>query len=192
MVWQTVRYRLTGDASLLMHNGQTADPRNRFARQLKLISSKRTKTEADYEEMAHLEFLAGLYMAETGPVLPQDVLDATIIAGAKKSKEGQIAKSACFAVKPASLEYDGPRDAEGLWADERFQFSRPVKIGTSRVMRMRPIFEEWAATIELQVETSLVNIGRVDEWLNAAGTQVGICDWRPQHGRFSCTRLNDK
>ena len=189
MAWQTAKYRLTGDASLVFHNGQTADPRNKFARALKQISSKRTKTEADYEEMAHLEFLAGLYMTEAGPAIPQEVLDAALIAGAKKSKEGQVAKSACYAVKPALLEYDGPRDAEGLWTDERFQFSRPVRVGMARVMRMRPIFEEWSAVVELQFESSLTNISRVDTWLNDAGTQVGICDWRPQHGRFSAERL---
>ena len=189
MAWQTAKYRLTGDVSLIFHNGQTADPRNKFARALKQISSKRTKTEADYEEMAHLEFLAGLYMTEAGPAIPQEVLDAALIAGAKKSKEGQVAKSACYTVKPALLVYDGPRDAEGLWADERFQFSRPVRVGMARVMRMRPVFEKWSAEIELTYEASLINLSRVDAWLNDAGTQVGICDWRPQHGRFTAERL---
>ena len=79
-----MRYRLQSSAPLLMHNGQTANPLHPLAKKLKQVSSKRTKTDADYEEMARIEFLAGLYMAEDGPVLPEHVIDAMLIAAAKK------------------------------------------------------------------------------------------------------------
>jgi hypothetical protein len=39
------------------------------------------------------------------------------------------------------------------------------------------------------VETTVVNPGRVDEWMTIAGTQVGLGDWRPQHGRFIASRI---
>ena len=189
MAWQTLRYELNSSARMIMHNGQTADPMNKFSRAIKQVSSKRTKTDADYEEMARLEFLAGLYLAPDGPVIPSYLFDALLVNGAKKSKEGQLAKSSVFCLNHARLEYDGPRTVDELWADERFRFSAIVRVGTARVARMRPVFEVWSCVVELNVETTLVNPARVDEWLTVAGTQVGVGDWRPQNGRFVARRL---
>ena len=192
MAWQTLKYKLTSNAPLIMHNGQTADPTNKWAKLMKQISSKRIKTDADYEEMARIEFFAGLYLNEEGPIIPAHVVDALIVNAAKKSREGPSAKSGCFCLEHAKLEYDGPRTANDLWANEDFRFSALVRVQSARVARMRPIFKEWSTIITLHVEDTLVNPARVDEWLDAAGTQVGLCDWRPQYGRFTAERLNGK
>jgi len=175
-----------------MHNGQTADPSNRWAKALKQVSSKRKKTDADYEEMARLEFAAGLYMDKGGPVLPSYLIESMIVNAAKKVREGPMAKSGCFCLNHARLEYDGPRTVDELWADEEYRFSAIVRVGMARVARMRPIFHEWAATITLSIEDEVVNIARVDDWMQIAGTQVGIGDWRPKFGRFTAERLNGK
>lgn len=156
---------------------------------MKLISSKRIKTDADYEELARIEFLAALYMDTNGPVLPPNMIDAMIIGAAKKSREGQIAKSGCFCLNVAQLDYAGPRTADALWADETFRFVAIVRIGTSRIARTRPIFQEWSAEVRLHTETSIVNVSRVDEWMQIAGTQIGLGDWRPKYGRFTVERL---
>ena len=192
MAWQTLHYKLTSSAPLLQHNGQTANPLNKWAKLLKTISGKRKKTDADYEEMARIEFLAGLYMAADGPILPNTMIDATVVNGAKKVKEGGLAKSGCFCLQHALLEYDGPRTAEALWADERFRFAAKVRIGQASVMRMRPQFPEWAATVALSIEDTLINPAQLDAWLRIAGSQVGFGDWRPQYGRFTAERLNGK
>jgi hypothetical protein len=192
MAWKSVSYKLTSSAPLIAHNGQTADPLNKWAKALKLISSKRAKTDADYEEMARIEFMAGLYMGEGGPIIPAFVLDPVVVNGAKKSKEGMVAKSGCFCLEHARLDYDGPRTADELWNDEQFRFSALVRVGNARVSRMRPIFRNWGAIVTLHVEDTMVNVSRVDAWLDAAGTQVGIGDWRPQYGRFTAERLNGK
>ena len=190
MAWQVLTYKLTSSAPLLCHNGQTADPTNKWSKLLKQISSKRAKTDADYEEMARIEFMAGLYMSEDGPVLPNNLIDSMVLNGAKKSKEGPTAKSGCFCLKHARLDYDGPRTANELWEDERFRHTALVRVQSSRVARTRPIFQEWSAVITLNVEDTLVNPSRVDEWLVAAGSQVGVGDWRPQYGRFTVERVN--
>ena len=57
MAWQTLRYQLTSSSDMLLHNGQMANPLNKWAKLMKQISSKRAKTDADYEEMARIEFL---------------------------------------------------------------------------------------------------------------------------------------
>jgi hypothetical protein len=189
MAWQEVTYRLTSEAPLLQHNGQTADPTNKWSKAMKQISGKRLKTDADYEELAKIEFLAALYMDKNGPIIPPNMIDAMVVNGAKKSKEGQVAKSGCFCLNVVKLDYVGPRTSEELWADEAFRFSAIVRVGMARVARTRPIFREWSADVRLHVEPSLVNIARVDEWMRVAGTQIGLGDWRPQFGRFVPQRI---
>jgi len=174
-----------------MHNGQTADPLNRFAIELKKLNGKRNKTDADYEQIARIEFAAGLYMSESGPVLPFANIESMMILAAKKTKEGPTAKSAVFCLQDASLVYEGPRDVEGLWKDDRFRFSRIVRVGTARVARMRPIFLEWSAFVTLRVEIEQVNPERVNAWMQTAGDWIGLGDWRPQYGRFSAQRIGD-
>ncbi len=189
MAWQTLNYQIRSSAPLIMHNGQMANPLNKFAKSLKQISSKRAKTDADYEEMARIEFLASLYMSPDGPVIPAFVIDATLINAAKKSKEGIAAKSGAFCLDHAQLEYNGPRAADALWADESFRHVALVRVANARVARTRPVFASWSAVVSVNIETSIVNPARVDDWFAIAGTQVGLMDWRPQHGRFQAQRL---
>jgi len=192
MAWKSVSYKLNSSAPLIMHNGQTSDPLNKWSKAIKQISSKKAKTDADYEEMARLEFMAGLYLNEKGPIIPADVIDAVVINGAKKSKEGLVAKAGCYCEGHAELEYNGPRKAVDLWNEEDFRFSTKVRVGMASVQRTRPIFRNWSAVITLNIEDSMVNLARVDEWLKVAGTQVGVGDWRPKYGRFTVERLNGK
>jgi hypothetical protein len=61
----------------------------------------------------------------------------------------------------------------------------------SRIMRTRPIFKEWAAIVEVEFEDSVINEEQVDRWVHAAGTQVGLCDWRPRCGRFTAEKIEN-
>lgn len=189
MAWKTVTYELTSDAPMLMHNGQTADPLNKYAKAMKAVSSKRAKTDADYEEMARIEFTAGLYMNGNGPCIPAHVIDAVLVNAAKKVKEGMSAKASVYCPEHADLEYDGPRDVAEMWADERFRHVAAVRVSMARVMRTRPVFREWKAKVTVKYEDSLVNLSQLDRWMEIAGSQIGVGDWRPQHGRFSAKRI---
>lgn len=185
MAWQTVTYRLTSDAPMLVHNGQTANPLNKWAKAMKSISSKRKKTDADHEELARLEFMAGLYMGEDGPVIPAANIDAMIINAARKNREGKMAESGIFCLRDAPMNYDGPRTADDLWKDDRFRHVAIVRVQSARVARTRPVFRDWSAEIVLNFEDTIANRAQVDSWIYIAGTQIGLGDWRPQHGRFS-------
>ena len=192
MAWQTLTYQLTSDCPMIVHNGQTADPLNKWAKALKAVSSKRKKTDADYEEMARIEFFAGLYMGKNGPIIPARNIDSMLINAAKKNREGPLAKSGAFCTQDSEMVYDGPRTVDKLWEDESFRFTALVRVGMARIARMRPIFEQWSAQVSVQIEDTVVNPKQVDDWFHIAGTQIGLGDWRPQHGRFSAKRVNDK
>ncbi|MCM8736011.1 hypothetical protein M5E06_17905 [Azospirillum sp. A1-3] len=184
MAYETLKFKITGVSPLLMHNGQLADPLNSFAKSIAEISSKRKKTDADHIEMGRREFYGSLYMSGGRPCIPGEMLEAVMIAGAKKEKRGPQAKAGLLVDGNATLLYDGPTTAEELWADERFRLRVPVKVGMAKVMRTRPRFDGWSADIEVKFLPSMLNAREVKSFLQAAGEQVGIGDWRPRFGRF--------
>lgn len=180
-----LRFRLTGTNALILHNGDLADPLNKFAREMKKVSSKKMKTDADHERLAELEFKGGLYVNEDmRPILPPEGIKACIVAGAKKSKEGQIAKAGIWVSDYALLEYDGPKTADKLWEDERFRLRNRVKVNQSTIVRTRPIFKEWAATVEVRYNPSICSPEQILNWLKACG-EYGSFDWRPDYGHFT-------
>src|ERR1700758_3373351 len=113
-MYQVMKVKIIGIAPLILHNVQMADPANAIVRAIKAITNKGTKnmTEADYEEKSRLQFLGSLYMDAEGPILPAHMIEATINAGARKSKKGVQAKSGMIVDKHSPILYDGPKAAE--------------------------------------------------------------------------------
>lgn len=183
-MYKTLKTRIVGIAPMIMHNGQTADPLNKYAKLMKEISGKRTKTEADYAEMAKIEFIASLYMSADGPVISSRLLEANITNGARKSKLGKLTQAGVIVERHSSLEYDGPRDAYALLEDENFRLAVPVRIGQQKVIRTRPIFNEWAADIEIKYLDDVINERDLLTALRNAGSFSGLGDWRPRYGRY--------
>jgi hypothetical protein len=173
-----------------MHNGALADPLNKFSKASKLITSKRQKTDADLEEMARLEFLGGLYVNDKGlPIIPSEVLEATIVNGAKAEKLGKLFKSSVFVNDHSVLDYDGSADINELWKDEKFRLVAGVKIGTARIMRTRPKFDKWSCAVQVDYLDESINEEMIIRAITKAGILVGIGDWRPKFGRFTVEKL---
>lgn len=187
--YERLRFRLTGASPLVMHNGRLANPLDPFAKALKTVSGKRAKTDADFEEMARIEFLGGLYMGEDGPCIPGEVIEATLISAAKKNKRGPQAKAGILSDGLHRIEYDGPRGSDDLWADDRFRLVAGVRVGQARVMRTRPIFRDWSAEIFVDFLPGQLNRSEVAEMVRVAGEVVGIGDWRPRFGRYTAETL---
>ena len=182
---KTATYKIEGVAPLYMHNGQLADPLNKWAKLLKELSSKRKKTDADHEEMSRIEFLGGLYLDGDGhPCIPGECIESMLINGAKAQKLGAHFKRFVFCPDAScKLKYSGPKTAEGLWQDERFVSRVGARVGTARVMRTRPYFERWA--VEFPVVYDELNKNDIDSAVVEAGRSIGLMDWRPKYGRFN-------
>ena len=185
MAWKILTVKLTGDAPVICHNSRLADPCNKITRKMKEISSKRKKVDADFEALAKLEFYGGLYMGAGGPIIPGVMLEAAIREGAKRTREGRVAQSSVFVPTDSPLIYEGPKTAEGLWADDRFRNVAIVNVQRSRIVRTRPMFPEWSILAGINFEDTLVTQEKVLGWLTTAGLQCGIGDWRPRYGRFT-------
>ncbi|MEM9420872.1 MAG: hypothetical protein AAGA25_17755 [Planctomycetota bacterium] len=186
---QTLNYKIIGTAPLLTHNGQLADPLNPFAKEMKKISGKRAKVEADFEQLARLEWRGSLYMSEGRPALPGEMIEATIVGGAKKQRKGKVARAAVFCDHPVFLDYDGPKDPDEMWADPKYRYTCGVRVQQSRVMRTRPIFRKWSAKVELAVLDEEVEADDVTRFFADAGRYVGLGDYRPKFGRFRVERV---
>lgn len=183
---QEITVKIQGVAPLIMHNGQTCDPANKFAKAMKEITGKRKKTEEDHAELSRIEWMAGLYVDDKAQlIIPSDVLDSALVEGAKKSKLGKQFKSAVFVPYDAKLDIGVSKyTLEHLWNNENFRDVRGVRVGTSRVMRTRPLFRDWSASFCVQFDDEQVNLGDVKRAIRDCGKQVGLCDYRPKYGRF--------
>lgn len=189
MSYKRLAFKLTGVAPLVMHNGRLANPLDPISKALKAVTGKRAKTDADFEEMARIEFLGGLYVGDDGPCIPGELIEAVIIAAAKKVKRGPQAKAGLLSDGNHRLEYAGPREPDALWADERFRLVAGVRVGQARVMRTRPVFRDWSAEIFVDYLPGQLNPAEVAEMVRTAGEIVGLGDWRPRFGRFTAETL---
>ncbi|MBI4909912.1 MAG: hypothetical protein HY820_40210 [Acidobacteria bacterium] len=166
-----------------------SNPLDGVSKQIKSISVKRKKTEADFEEIARLEWFGGLYLSKGEPCLPGEVLEACITRGAMTNKRGKQAKAGMLCLGAFPLQYDGPRDPIELWKVDEFRLVAGVRVGQVRVMRTRPIFRDWSAEIEVRYSAALLNPDEINQFLLVAGELEGLGDWRPRFGRFAVSQL---
>ena len=57
------------------------------------------------------------------------------------------------------------------------QFTVGVGIGRGRVLRTRARFDDWAATIRVDVDPELVDREQLLTWLDIGGRRLGVGNW---------------
>jgi len=194
MAVTNLKFRLTGISPLLCHNGRMADQDDEFAVAIKEITGKRQKVQADRVEMARLEFLGGLYLDQNNePALPGYVFEAALIGkggGARSQRQGKAAAAGLYVIEDFfRLEYDGPRDPDELWKDKRFVHCSLVRVQQAKIMRTRPIFRNWSVEVSFDIDENLIQPDDARLWVNIAGAECGLGDWRPKFGRFVAEEL---
>jgi len=178
---------IEGAVPLIMHNGRTANPLDPYTKQLKAITGKRKKTDADYEAMAQVEWKAGLYLNDADKVIMPSVnIEACIIGGAKKSKLGKIFQGGMMVYDDAIFIHEGG-SLKQLENDSRFWDTRAVKIGQNKIMRTRPIFNVWSMSFIVGYETEVLDKAQLIQAIEDAGRLVALGDYRPRYGRFNLT-----
>jgi len=184
---QVLKVRLCGASQMILHNGQTANPLNKFAKQLKAVSRKKNKTEDDMEELAKIEFLAGWYQNPAGAyTLPAHNIEATMLEGAKKNKNGKLIQSGAFVVDDPILVFPGSNlNPEELWKRGENALMVSVRVQRNRVMRTRPTVPQgWTTEVEIRFDPHIIEPPAIVQALEVAGLERGLGDWRPKYGRF--------
>lgn len=187
----TIATTWTGIRPLIAHNGQLADPTNPYVMQIKQITSKGSKkmTDDDYEQRNRLEWEGSLYWDDDlGAVIPSDNIERCIQLGAQKSRRGKDVQAAVFCVEPViKIEYEGPQDRNKMYASKNFELRKGVRVQTSRLIRCRPMFPVgWKLKFEIEFDETVVNESTVRQACINAGALIGLGDWRPKFGRFTC------
>lgn len=185
MSYSVLDLHLVGTTPLLMANGRLADPLDPIARSLRQLTSKRHKTEADYEEIARREYLGSLWIDDAGqPCIPSTAIEACFLKAALRRRLGHAARFGLICLADATLLYDGPRDVEELCKNPSFRLRALVRRNRQSIMRTRPYFPTWGAVVTVQFLQSLLNEREVIEVMELAGEQAGLGDWRSRFGHF--------
>jgi hypothetical protein len=170
------------------------DPEFEINRQIKVLTSKRKKTDEDNAQIARLEWYGGLYAEPFGPKGEMIVVEPTakvrkcLVGAARISKLGKsLERALSFSSLYVPLEHDGPADIDELFATPRFRSRLSVGVGQKRVMRVRPQFYPWALTLEgVFIEDAGINWDEFVRILDLAGVCEGIGDNRVNgYGRFT-------
>jgi hypothetical protein len=178
--------RLEGTSPLLMHNSRLANPDDEFTKAIAAITGKRKKTEEDRVEIGRLEFAGGLHIDGIGPYVPSASARRCFVEAAKVRRLGKhVERGLIPAALNAHLEYKGPTGVNELWADDTFRNVSVVRIGTSRCMRVRPQFLQWAVSFEWELVPSIIDYPQLAEIVESAGIIEGLGDNRRNgFGRF--------
>ena len=204
MALRTLNITIKGTSALMTHNGNMADPLNPIVQSLKKISSKRTKVERDHLLMSQLELLGGVYPEhdltnEEDPgfivsddkveltgnwgncMVPEHVIEATIINGAKKRRKGTAFKAGMRVTSPSFIMVnEQPITVEEVFKNRKYKLTSRVNVNNSAIMRTRPLFPNWHINFDCLLDDEVVNMNDLQEALEDAGRLVGLGDWRPR------------
>lgn len=180
-----VEFTIRGTTPLLLHNGRLADPLNKTTQDIKKISGKRAKTDADMAQMAKLEWYGGMYLKDGKPCIPGEVLEAMLTSAAKKVKRGSQVQYGLVCPDVFMLKYpDVDKTLDELWDIEDYRKTCGVRVQRNRIMRTRPQFTNWELTFKVVYDPDTFNERDIKELVEIAGSKIGLCDWRPKFGQF--------
>lgn len=182
---QEAQFHIQGVAPLLMNNVQKADPQNYFAIEIAKITAvpQKKRTIEQVQRLERIQWEGGLYMDdEHGPIVPAEMIEATIINGAKTFRQGKQFTSDIYCKDNAPIIYDGPRDIEGMYADGRFKDRRMVVVNRAKVVGIRPIFPVWE--LKFTIVFNAIKPDALVSAVEAAGVTCALGDYRPRFGRF--------
>lgn len=185
---EQIKLRLTGTSPMLHHNVRLVDPLDEHTRALSAAAkeAKSKKTDASHRTLARVEFEAGLYWDEKlGPYAPSTWVLKSLRDAAALTKQGKgIERGVTSMEDMLPLKYRGPRDVDGMWEAKMYD-RRAIGVSTSKTMRTRPKFIEWALDVAFMFEPELIGRETLIAHAQQAGAFMGIGDARRlRFGRF--------
>nr|DAF41316.1 MAG TPA: hypothetical protein [Caudoviricetes sp.] len=188
---KTLKFKIEGNCPLLMHDDKSANPFCEFSKQLKAISSKRKKTEDDLLEMARIEWTASLYHTEqAGYFIKAECFEATFLAAAKSKKLGTAFKQVVRIPDNPVFHFKHEKlSPSELFEMDCYKDFRTVKVQQSKILRCRPVFNNWYCKIELWYDETRIDEDELLHIVEYAGKFIGVCNYRPKFGRFVAEKM---
>lgn len=190
-----MRMRITGTTALIMNNGIMADPQHPIVQQrAQITAKKKNMTDADMAESARLSWLGCLYYDQAiGVHLPSANVFRAMIDAAARTRDGNAVRGGVIFLTDRAPIMD-PKigvDLERLWGGGTSAHvdRRIVTQQRARIPRVRPIFPNWSATYEVELDAEQINPDDFVMFAERAGRLIGVGDYRPQkngpYGRFA-------
>lgn len=148
------------------------DPRLPLNIEKSEIAAKRgsNRTEADDMRLRQIETVLSLWLnAENQPEIPAAAMRSCIETGARKLKQGPMVREGLIVERCTGFEYDPALGATVEELANTAQFTVPVVVQRSRILRTRAKFETWAASFEIDTDPELVDEAKIKQWLDIAG-----------------------
>jgi len=179
-----------GGTSPLLMNSPEADRDSELFRAYTLLGQKKGKTQDDEARLRALEWEIRIYLdADLGPYIPGRNVKGLLQEAAGKFKKGATVNRSLITVDyRIPLEYDGPRDQEGLW-EAGYRYTTMVKnagFNAGRVMRCRPMFKDWALTVAIAFDPEEIDPDTL-ALIVERSQRYGLGDFRPEFGAFSAS-----
>lgn len=203
MLYKNFTATIQGIVPTIMHNGRTANPLDIMTRTMKPLTSKRIKTDSEYELLYKMKWFAGLYTntddvsanLDKGNFIisggqgsihyPAQNIEGMMISAARKFKLGQLVQTGVICDEVFPLDFpDANKPLAYLWDSGKYVDYRKVRVGQASVIASRPIFHDWKLTVSLNYLPDIINESQVKDILITAGRLIGLSDFRPKYGRF--------
>ena len=196
---RTLKLEIKGTSPLIIHNGAGAnpiDPREmpdflqkkfdckRYIEAIKPLSSKKKKSETDFENLALLGFYSSLYLNDKGQIIiPAECFLAQIIKQSMDLRKGPLFKKAVTVPKDSVLEFENKsKPLKSLF--EKHRYDSIVRIASAKTPRTRAIFNKWSFKIEIEFISDLLSKQDLIEVIDL-GKFSGFLARRPQYGRYT-------
>ena len=185
-----LRITIDGLAPIILNNNTLADPAHEWAIERQAITDKKKKkTEADYVRLAEIDWYGSMYSDNGKVVIPGDNIEKMLHEGGMKVRKGPQFLAGVTSPGNWPLIYDGPKNIDKLYEDDRFRFRTLCKINKVPVIKVRPRFASWSLVFEVHFWDDVLSEKDVTTSVETAGRIVGLCDWRPKHGRFEVREI---
>lgn len=178
-----------GISPLIMHNCQCVNPLHPITKEMKKYTSKRKKTDEEYNILSNLEWEAGAYWQDgLGLYIPGENVEATIRNGAKVNKKGtDVEKYVNVTDLYIPFNYGENLTKEELIKRFEYRDTRIMVVNRQRIPRTRPRFDQWNITFNLMYNEEKIDLDTIVNAMEYAGSYVGLCDSRPKYGKFVAT-----
>lgn len=174
---------IEGDTPLLIHNGRTVNPLDEYAKKLKVLTSKRKKTDEDLEKILDLQWHASLYWNDKiGLYMPVENILACLHKAAKKHKMGNNVSGFVFGEKLGfQIIVPGHDSIQALAANPDYRFVKAVTIQRAKTMSCRACFPEWSLKFNFELDPSILTEDDATMILNTMSSRIGLGVWTPSH-----------
>lgn len=167
---------------------------NRFTEAQKDAMEKRQTGGIHTAESSMKEALTKVYRNGDGLYMPAQNIKKSLLNGIKKGniKEGKasfasIAEATVF-IQPAEILF-GKQEPDYIHESTG---RIPPRTGARCVIRRPALKEGWELSFTIMLIDDRRDPAKLKAGLEEAGALVGLCDWRPEFGRFIVTQWDVK